>query len=457
MTGARVAGRGIGLGGGTAIVIGSMLGVGIFLTPRLVATATTSPSLFLLLWAVGGLIALAGAVTYAELGTMMPDAGGDYVYLRRAFGSSTSFAAGCLLFLGVFAGSIASMSAATCRYQLALLAASAGVDLEAAWFEVPVLGLSLSGIDGAAISLIGLLTAVNALGVRLSTITQSLLTMIPLAVLLGLAIFALGTVPHATVRAPVATQGGPAALGGALLNIYFAYAGWNAVAYVGGEMANPGRNIPRALILGTIAVTLLYVLLCASWIAVLGMGGIAESFEVGTAATAALVGPRAEVLMAGVIALALLGSINATILAGARIGYAMGRDGALPAGMARLSARAAVPTRALLAQAIFSIGLVLSGTFEELVLLTSVAMFLLGSLTVIALFVLRRREPGAQRPYRATLYPVLPLIYLVTAIAVIGLEVRSVLVDLGTSPLPLLGLAVFAAVWMAHRLVRRNG
>jgi APA family basic amino acid/polyamine antiporter len=135
----------------------------------------------------------------------------------------------------------------------------------------------------------------------------------------------------------------------------------------------------------------------------------------------------------------------------------MGRDGALPAGMARLSARAAVPTRALLAQAIFSIGLVLSGTFEELVLLTSVAMFLLGSLTVIALFVLRRREPGAQRPYRATLYPVLPLIYLVTAIAVIGLEVRSVLVDLGTSPLPLLGLAVFAAVWMAHRLVRRNG
>jgi APA family basic amino acid/polyamine antiporter len=447
MTGARVAGRGIGLGGGTAIVIGSMLGVGIFLTPRLVATATTSPSLFLLLWAVGGLIALAGAVTYAELGTMMPDAGGDYVYLRRAFGSSTSFAAGCLLFLGVFAGSIASMSAATCRYQLALLAASAGVDLEATWFEVPVLGWSLSGIDAAAISLIVLLTAVNALGVRLSTITQSLLTMIPLAVLLGLAIFALGTVPHATVRAPVATEGGPAALGGALLNIYFAYAGWNAVAYVGGEMANPGRNIPRALILGTIAVTLLYVLLCASWIAVLGMGGIAES----------LVGPRAEVLMAGVIALALLGSINATILAGARIGYAMGRDGALPAGMARLSARAAVPTRALLAQAIFSIGLVLSGTFEELVLLTSVAMFLLGSLTVIALFVLRRREPGAQRPYRATLYPVLPLIYLVTAIAVIGLEVRSVLVDLGTSPLPLLGLAVFAAVWMAHRLVRRNG
>ena len=161
--------------------------------------------------------------------------------------------------------------------------------------------------------------------------------------------------------------------------------------------------------------------------------------------------------MAGVIALALLGSINATVLAGARIGYAMGRDGALPAGMARLSEGGGVPLRALLAQAIFSIGLVLSGTFEELVLLTSVAMFLLGSLTVTALFVLRRREPEAERPYRATLYPVLPSIYLVTAIAVIGLEVRSVVVDPETSPLPLLGLAVFVAVWSLHRLVRRNG
>lgn len=450
------AGREIGTLGATAIVAGAMLGVGIFLTPHLVAQSVSSPGLFLLLWALGGVLAVAGAVTYGELGAMMPDAGGDYVYLGRAFGPTLSFAAGVVLFVGVFGGSIASMSAALSQYQLSLLFGRVGVDLATPWIPLAA-NVSLSGVDVVAIALVLGLTVLNVLGVRLSSHTQTFLTLVPVVVLSAFAVFALVTAPHATAVPPSAPSGGPAAIGEGLLNIYFAYAGWNAVAYVGGEVANPGRTIPRALLLGTGLVTGLYLLLCASWIAVLGMGGIAQAFESGTAAARALFGPHAEWMVALIIAIALVGSVNATVLGGARIGYAMGRDGALPASLGELSARARVPARALWAQALLSIALVVTGTFEELVQLTSVAMFLLGSLTVLALFTLRRREPNAERPYRASLYPLLPGLYLLTAIAVVGLEVRNYVAGDAQSGLPLLGIGVFAGVWLLRRAFPGRG
>ncbi len=439
--------------GATTIVAGSMLGVGIFLTPHLVAQSVTSPSLFLLLWALGGVLAIAGAVTYAELGAMMPDAGGDYVYLDRAFGPTLSFAAGVVLFVGVFGGSIASMSAAVSQYQLSLLAGLVGVDLAEPWIELAALGFELTGVELVAILLVLGLTAVNAVGVRLSSHTQTLLTLVPVGVLTVFAIVALATAPHVTAVPATTATGGASSIGSALLSIYFAYAGWNAVAYVGGEVLNPGQTIPRALLLGTGLVTALYLLLCAAWISVLGMGGLAGAFEAGTAAARALLGASAEGGVATIIAIALIGSVNATVLGGARIGYAMGREGALPRTFGMLSEGAKVPARALWAQAVFAIFLVASGTFEELVQLTSVAMFLLGSLTVCALFALRRREPDVDRPYRATLYPVLPCLYLVTALAVVGLEVWGFVAGEAGSGLPLLGIAVFVAVWFVRRLV----
>lgn len=446
--------RAIGFLGATSIVAGSMLGVGIFLTPHLVAQSVTSSGLFLSLWGLGGVLAIAGAVTYAELGAMMPDAGGDYVYLDRAFGPTLSFAAGVVLFVGVFGGSIASMSAAVSQYQLSLLTGLVGIDLSAQWIEVAAFGLS--GVESVAIGLVLALTALNALGVRLSSNTQTLLTLIPVGLLTVFAVGALATAPHATAVPASTTSGGASSIGAAVLNIYFAYAGWNAVAYVGGEVTDPGRTIPRALLVGTVLVTALYLLLCASWIAVLGMGGIAQAFESGTASARALFGQGAEGFVAAIIALALIGSVNATVLGGGRIGYAMGREGALPSTFGVLSSVARVPARALWAQAAFSVFLIGSGTFEQLVQLTSIAMFLLGSLTVCALFVLRRREPDADRPYRASLYPVLPALYLVTALAVIGMEFADFSSGEEGAGLPLLGIAVFAAVWLARLLVGRR-
>ena len=443
--------------GATAIVAGSMLGVGIFLTPHLVAQSVASPGLFLLLWGLGGVIAIAGAVTYAELGAMMPDAGGDYVYLDRAFGSHLSFAAGVVLFVGVFGGSIASMSAAVSQYQFSALASLVGIDLAASWLSLGSLGIDLTGVEILAVILILGLTWINALGVRLSSNTQTLLTLVPVALLTVFALGSLATAPHASAEPASGESGSAAAVGEAILNIYFAYAGWNAVAYVGGEVSEPGRTIPRALLLGTGLVTGLYLLLCAAWISVLGMGGIRASFEAGTAAASVLLGPSAEGLVAAVIAVALVGSVNATVLGGARIGYAMGREGALPSALGQLTAATQVPGRALWLQAAFAVFLVVSGTFADLVQLTSVAMFLLGSLTVCALFALRRREPEAERPYRATFYPILPCLYLATALAVLGLEVWNVAAGHeDASALPLLGIVVFVAVWLLRVLVAKR-
>ena len=450
--------RAIGALSATAIVAGAMLGVGIFLTPHLVAQSVTSPTLFLLLWGLGGLIAIAGAVTYGELGAMMPDAGGEYVYLGRAFGSAMSFAAGTVLFIGVFGGSIASMSAAISQYQLSLLAGSVGIDLSSEWVVLPALGVRITGVEFVAVGLVLLLTLLNALGVRLSTVVQTLLTLVPVAILTLFAVGALATAPHETAIPATGSAGGFSSVGTALLSIYFAYAGWNAVAYVGGEVADPGRNIPRALLLGTGIVTTLYLLLCAAWISVLGMGGIAASFETGTAAASVLLGAGAKEFVAVIIAFALVGSVNATVLGGARIGYAMGRDGAFMRGLGALSKGTQVPARALWLQAGFAIFLIATGTFEELVQLTSVAMFLLGSLTVCALFVLRRREPDAPRPYRASLYPFLPCLYLVIALSVVGLEVwRYFFGAEEISGFPLLGIAVFFAVWAFRVLLRGRG
>ena len=375
--------RSIGALGATAIVAGSMLGVGIFLTPRLVADQVSSTGWYLLLWGLGGVVALAGAVAYAELGVMLPRAGGDYVYLRHTFGRSMGFASGWLLFAGVFCGSISSMAAAVCTYQLPMLL---GTDLSGA-----VLG-PLTGTQLCAMGLVLGLTVLNCAGVRLSTRMQILVTLVPFGVLTLVAGYALGTGPHESSQAVTGdTPMSPMGLAVAFLSVYFAYAGWNAVAYVGGEIERPHRNIPLALLGGTALVTVLYLVLCAAFAAVLGLGGVREAFESGTASATALMGPRAEVWVAGLIAVALLGSVNGTVLQGSRIAYAMARDQALHSSLGRLNARS-VPARSLWAQSIVSCVLIGTGSFEALVELTSIAMFVMGGLAVVCLFVLRRRE-----------------------------------------------------------------
>ena len=246
-----------------AIVAGSMLGIGIFLAPPMVAERVGSSWAFIFLWVFGGLVALGGAVACGELGAMFPQSGGDYVFQRKAFGPSVAFATGWLLFSAVFGGSIAAISVGLCHYQLS--------ELVGKGIQQPVVG----GITGTQIISIGLilgLTLMNRTGVAISGRFQAIVTLIPITILSIGAFYVVFLWSPPTPVLATQNQNVTITVTGlvaAYLPIYYAFSGWNAIIYLGGEVRNPGRAIPRALITGTLAITLLYTLLCVGFIKVL--------------------------------------------------------------------------------------------------------------------------------------------------------------------------------------------
>ncbi len=447
--GAPASARVIGGAGAFARVVGSMLGVGIFLAPPVVAGHVAAPGPFLALWVLGGVVALAGAVACAELGTVLPRSGGDYVFQRAAFGPATAFASGWVLFAAIFAGSIAALSVALVQYQLPVLF---GVDLTR-----PLLpGLGVTQRELVAAGIVLAFTAVNLTGARPSAAVQTAMTVLPLLAFLALAVAALLLVepaaPGPAVAAPPVDAGDLARSYNA---VYFAYSGWINVIYVAGEVRRPERSLPRALIGGTLLVTALYLLICVAFVTRLGMVELAQAGEAGSALAERVGGPVARWLLTACIAAALLASVNATVLGGARILRAMAEGGAAARWLAAPS-RAGVPARALWAQAAWSVLLVLSGGFDALLQMVSLAMVLTGSLTVGSLFVLRWRDSSAPRPYRATGYPWLPALYLVASLAIVVVMLAT---SLGRDPpelLPLLGVAVLAVAYGVARLGARG-
>ncbi len=392
----------VGPVGATAVVAGSMLGVGILLTPPVVAGNVPSLAGFFALWLAGAVVAASGGMVYAELGAMLPEAGGDVVFLQRAFGRAVALGVGAVIFVGAFAGSIAAMSVALCTYQTQTL-------LDAAFSGAPqlsepaLLGIRGDQLLGAAV--IVALTAVNGLGARVSTAVQTALTVVPL---LGLA--ALGAWGLASGSGVVTPPAGEVHdLGEAWLGVYFAYAGWPAIVYVAGEVRDPGRTLPVAVLGGTALVAVLYALLCAGFVAVLGFEGLAGAGEAGTAMARALLGEPAAVGVAGLVALALLASVNATVLGGARVAWAMARELGVR-GLLGLD-RHGTPTRTLWLQGAVAVGFALTGTFQALMAWTTVAMLAAGALTVLAHGWLRWAEPDMERPFRAWGHPVASLIY----------------------------------------------
>ena len=449
--------RVIGGWAAASVVMGSMVGIGVFLAPPVVASHVSSTWGFLAVWVAGGLTALAGAVAVAELGAMLPHAGGDYVFVREAFGPSVSFASGWVLFGPVFAGSIAAISSALCQYQIpvVLRALAAALGLPTPDLSSPLTGLPfpLSGGQLLAAAIVLAITTANALGTRLSASLQGALTgaaILCLVLLAGAGLASGGAAP--TVGPDPATV--PLTLSGlvaAYLPVYFAYSGWNAVVYVAGEVRDPGRTLPRALFLGTALVTAIYLLLTSAFVGVFGVSGLREVGEAGSALAARLGGPSLQVGVAAVVLVALLGALNGAVLGGARVAYAMARTGDFWGGAAHLSGHG-VPARALWIQAALAVALVLTGTFEQVLSLAGLAMQLTGTLAESALFVLRRRSPGLPRPYRATGYPFVPLLYLAVAGTVMVTKAVESVGGAGLGPrLPILGLGAFVVAWSFHR------
>jgi APA family basic amino acid/polyamine antiporter len=443
--------------GAFAIVAGSMLGIGIFLSPPIVAAQTSSEVVFYLLWLLGGLTALAGGVACAELGTMMPRAGGDYVYQYEAFGPSVAFASGWVLFAAIFCGSIATLSVGLCTYQLPVLL---GIDLSWTVLELPW-GRELSAAEVAALLVIPALTGLNGAGARTSARTQTLLTLVPIVLLAGMAIYAIvhggGDSSPGFASAEVAPSAGT--LRGfvvAYMAVYFAYSGWINIIYVAGEVSEPQRNIPRSLIWGTVGVCALYLLICVGFLRVLGLDGLRDAGEAGTATAGILAGTPGRIAITTLIAIALLASLNGTVLGGARIAYAMAKRGAMWPLMGTVDEGHRVPQRALWVQSLLACLLVLSGKFEQLYTMVSLAMVVTGTLTVASLFVLRRTRPGAPRPYRASLYPLLPALYIVSSVGVVAVMVWSAVSGERDAWYPLLGLGLLILIFVSHAVLARS-
>lgn len=421
-----------------ALVAGSMLGIGIFIAPPVVAAQLDHPGTFLAMWIVGGLSALFGALAVAELGAMMPRAGGDYPYLRLAYGPGIAFGVGWLQLLAIFPGSLATMAVGTASFQLPVVLGP--------YYELPA-QIGLPPMMTWAFVIIMSLTALNHIGVAVSGRLQVLLTGIPVVVLLAASVGVLvsqgvdgGAWASATSR-PMTSPGlGAAAM--AFLPVYFAYSGWNAAIFVGGEIRNPARNLPRALVGGTLGVTALYFILCVGFLAVFPMTQLANVGEAGTAAAGTLFGRIGELGVTTLILLAMLGSINGTVLTGSRIAYSMARHGHCPGSAGKLHARFRTPVVGLWSQAAVAMVLVLVQGFEQLMNYTSAAMLITGTLTVMAVVVLRRKLPTTKRPYRAWGYPFTPVLYGLSSLAVLGVLAH----DLDPS-------LALAAVWFVGALV----
>ena len=433
-----------------AIVVSNVIGGGIFFVPIIVAGMVPDAGAMLAVWLVGGLLAFAGAMAYAELASIRPQAGGEYVYLREGFGRPAAFLTGWTSFVAGFTGAIAASAVALADY-VGRFVPEAGDPSPLFTIPLPVLPLDVSPRAVVALTAIAALSWVHVRGLGPGRLVQNVLAGLKVSALLFFvaAGFALGrgTVPALTPGPAVASAGWLLAL----VPVMFSYSGWNAAAYVAEEVRNPGRNVPLALGLGTVAVVVLYLALNLLFLFALPPAelGALDGRLVDTVAER-LFGFVAGDVLAVFSIVSLAASISAMVLAGPRVYYAMARDGMFLPSAARVHPRYRTPVVAIVAQALWSAVLVLSGTLAQLVTYTGFAVVLFSGVAVAALFVLRRRHPAEVRPFSAWGYPVAPAVFVLASAVIVGNEIWR---NPGTS---LVGLAVMGLGLPVYFAVKRR-
>jgi basic amino acid/polyamine antiporter, APA family len=404
-----------------AIIVSNVIGGGILFTPPQIAAAVPSALLFLSTWVAGGLLAFAGAMAYAELAALRPRAGGEYVYLREAFGRLIAFLSGWTSFVAGFTGAIATSAMVLAFYLGRFVPGAAN---STPFFSIPIVPgafvLTFSPQTAVAMAAIWGLAWVHLRGVGPGRFVGNLLAALKVAafvlfIALGVAI-GHGSAANLTQSAPVAPTGWLLAL----IPVMFTYSGWNAAAYVAEEIREPGRNVPRALALGTAGVIVIYLLLNVLYLYVLPASDLARvNGSVLDVIADRLLGGAAGNVMGIVSIISLLASISAMTFAGPRVYFAMARDGLFFQAASRVHGRYRTPAVAIVAQSLWSTLLVLSATADALVTYTGFGLVLFAGMAVLALFVLRRREPDAQRPFKAWGYPIAPAIYIVASAAIL--------------------------------------
>lgn len=408
--------RRIGLFSACCLIVANMVGTGIFTTSGYLMQLLGNAWLLMACWLLGGIVALAGALCYGELGARLPRAGGEYVFLRESFGPATAFLSGWISLVVGFSAPIAASAVGASGYLLHAW----GVPQEPLFRAG---GVTLSPGTLLALAFVFLLTLVHTrrLGVGLGV--QNLLTLFKLLVLALLIVAGLWLWPASDSWGGLpftngAESAGTGAVAVALVLVSFAYSGFNAAAYLGGEVRRPGRNLPRALFLGTGLVTLFYLLLNLAYLAALGPEGMPGVKEIGALAAKALWGPRAGRVFSLAVGLCLLSGMGAMVLAGPRVYFAMARDGLLLGPLARIDERSGVPVNAVWLQALIAAVMVVTASFEALLFYIGFTLSLFSALAVAGLFVLRRK--GQPQPsFRVPGYPLTPLVFIAASLGMV--------------------------------------
>ncbi len=431
-----------------AIVISNVIGSGIFFVPVVVAQLVPQPAAMIGVWLVGGVLAFAGAMAYAELAALRPHAGGEYVYLREAFGPLAAFLTGWTSFVAGFSGAIAAGAVALADYVGHFIPPAADTRPV---ISIPVLSLSISPRSIVALTAIAALTLLHVRGLGPGRLVQNFLAAIKVSAIVVLVALGFGIGHGNASNFSTAGSVGPVAFLLALVPVMFSYSGWNAAAYVAEEVREPERNVPLALGLGTVVVVLLYVLLNALYIYAMPIADLAALPGGRLMDTIAerLFGFAAGDLLALFTIVSIAASISAMVLAGPRVYYAMARDGLFVPAARRVHPRFHTPAAAIVAQGIWSGVLVLSGTLSQLVSYTGFAVVLFAGVAVAALFVLRRRHPSAHRPFSALGYPWAPAVFVVASAVIVVNEIWR------NGPTAAAGIAVIVVGVPVYFLVKR--
>jgi APA family basic amino acid/polyamine antiporter len=414
--------RAIGLGSAILFVVGSVIGSGIFLTTGVMAVSIPSVSLLLLAWALGGVLAITGGLTYAEMGSMFPRSGGVYAFLREAYGPLLAFLYGWVAMLVVVSGGIAAVMVGFADYVSYFIEPLSPGNI--LWSAATPLGtFQLSAGQLTAAAGIAVLGAINYVGVRTGNFVVAVITAAKVGALAALPVMALIAArvePSFTPVVPPDLARPAASFGVAMIAVLWTYESWYFVTYAAGEIKDPQRNVPRALIYGILALMAIYLSVNVAYFYALTIDEMKGVSRIAEKAATTLTGPSGATFVASTVVLSTFGCNTAAILAGSRLLYAMAADGVFLPAARRVHPRYRTPHVAILGLTVWSIVLALSGTYEQLftyVMFTSILFSIAGG---IALFVLRRTKPAHPRPYRTWGYPIVPIVFIIGSMAFVA-------------------------------------
>ena len=413
------------------LLVGTVIGSGIFVVPSLIAQRIAEPGLVVGIWVFSGLLVLCGALTLAELGTMLPQSGGLYIYMREAYGQFWAYLYGWTLMLVVFPGSIAALTSTFLLYLQ--------------WF-VP---LTWWAEKALGIGLLLVLAFVNTRGVKKGAGVQNLFTVFKVAglvLLVGLAVITLrgSSANFLPILPERLSRGKLAAIGLSMVSTLFAYSGWQSVSFVAGEIRDPQKNIPRSIILGVLIVIAAYLGANLTYIFVLGQPSIAASERVAADAMSAMIGPVGATLITLAIVCSTVGTIAASILVGPRVFFAMARDGVIFPQLGTVHPRFETPANAIWAMAILAGLMTLTGGYEHLITMAGFANWIFFTMIAMSVVVLRRKHPEWNRPYRVVGYPFTVLVFvIVSTVFVVNTLIESTLSSLMGLGLLLVGIPFY--------------